>query len=397
MAIGPSRRLSNPFRLFSFVDHLAARTAAAPLSVPPGFLHYNDPMRAVYLFAALAVGATVSLGIVRGVSLAMSPQAPPVVRTPPAQIVPLPKDVDRLFEEGRESTKAQADALRARVAKNPGDAPARARLMAYSFLSGNDKGLRRLHDEQVVWFAANLPNAPALKAAYADVDNVTNVRTYDLVCDLFELALSKRPKDANVLANYAALVLTSENGRAVALLARAAALEPKNAERFNSLAFAHSLASRGAFGRVDKAEASLAVDAYLEARALGGRVSDKYFLESAYDADRLDVVEREATAMLKAGRDADAVHGAHTVLGRVALKRGDVAAAKTHLLDSAKVEGSPVLGSFGPSMDLARDLLARGERDAVLAYLRATGRFWEDERQVRWTKAVADGGTPDWD
>ena len=60
--------------------------------------------------------------------------------------------------------------------------------------------------------------------------------------------------------------------------------------------------------------------------------------------------------------DGDTVHNANAVLGLVALQDGRVADAKAYLLKAGATTGSPVLGSFGPSMLLARRLVEHGER-----------------------------------
>ena len=65
----------------------------------------------------------------------------------------------------------------------------------------------------------------------------------------------------------------------------------------------------------------------------------------------------------------NAVHDAHNILGRVALRRGDVESAKKHLIQAGKTIGSPQLNSFGPSMVLAKELLEKGESGTVLVYL----------------------------
>jgi hypothetical protein len=74
------------------------------------------------------------------------------------------------------------------------------------------------------------------------------------------------------------------------------------------------------------------------------------------------------------------VHRAHTILGRVALRGGDLEAARGHLLKSAKVtRGSPQLNSFGPSFTLASELLEKEQRGTVLEYLELVGTFWATE------------------
>jgi thiol-disulfide isomerase/thioredoxin len=101
----------------------------------------------------------------------------------------------------------------------------------------------------------------------------------------------------------------------------------------------------------------------------------------------LESAERDARATLqlaaaepKAWNHDDLVHAANTVLGSVALQRGDLKEAKARLLASGKIAGSGVLGSFGPSMALAQELLEVGERDVVRQYLELCRSFWKYDR-----------------
>ncbi len=101
----------------------------------------------------------------------------------------------------------------------------------------------------------------------------------------------------------------------------------------------------------------------------------------------IDAAERDAWRLLqlaaansKEWNHDDLVHAAFTVLGRIALERGHVKEAKARLLESGRIKGSAVLGSFGPSMKLAQELLAAGEREAVLQYLDLCRGFWKYDR-----------------
>jgi hypothetical protein len=93
----------------------------------------------------------------------------------------------------------------------------------------------------------------------------------------------------------------------------------------------------------------------------------------------------------------NAVHDANIVLGRVAVSEGKIDNAKIYLIEAGRCPGSPQLNSFGPNMTLAKDLLEKGEKDAVLQYFELCGKFWEMGRDKLklWTKDVADGKTPD--
>ena len=93
----------------------------------------------------------------------------------------------------------------------------------------------------------------------------------------------------------------------------------------------------------------------------------------------------------------DAVHNGNTILGLVAIGQGDTEAAARYLLASGQTNGSPVLGSFGPSMALAQALLQRGQREPVIEYLKLCSGFWKihQDKPVEWIKEVQAGRIPD--
>ena len=91
----------------------------------------------------------------------------------------------------------------------------------------------------------------------------------------------------------------------------------------------------------------------------------------------------------------DAVHDGHLVLGRLALDEGRMDEAKRHLLEAGKSKGSPVLGSFGPNMSLAKTLLEKGDQETVLRYLELCRKFWSSEKLDEWTKDINAGRIPD--
>jgi hypothetical protein len=96
-------------------------------------------------------------------------------------------------------------------------------------------------------------------------------------------------------------------------------------------------------------------------------------------------------------RDGSAVYDANLVLGRIAAQEGRMNEAKQYLLEAGKSPGSPVLGSFGPNMGLARDLLQSGERDGVLDFFELCRKFWTsgDEKLTLWSDDVRAGRMPD--
>jgi TPR repeat protein len=96
-------------------------------------------------------------------------------------------------------------------------------------------------------------------------------------------------------------------------------------------------------------------------------------------------------------RFGQAWHDGNMILGRLALKRGDVAKAKMHLLRAGHTPGGGTLTSFGPNMSLAKDLLEQGEKSTVIEYLMLCKKFWAYPRNPvdTWIQAIKSGQQPD--
>jgi hypothetical protein len=115
------------------------------------------------------------------------------------------------------------------------------------------------------------------------------------------------------------------------------------------------------------------------------------------DLARAEAYARELLAIPDLSeKSGDAVHCANYALGILALKRGDVAAAKQYMLSAAKTKGSARLSGVGPETGLAKELLARGEREAVLEYIEQCRSFWTREEGSidRWQNTIRGGGIP---
>ena len=92
------------------------------------------------------------------------------------------------------------------------------------------------------------------------------------------------------------------------------------------------------------------------------------------------------------------IHHGHLILGHIRLREGDVAGAERELLAAGRSPGSPQLDSFGPNMTLAKALLKRERRSAVLEYFRECASFWDKDpvaRLIEWQRIVQEGGIPD--
>ncbi len=122
--------------------------------------------------------------------------------------------------------------------------------------------------------------------------------------------------------------------------------------------------------------------------------------KAALAAENFEKADLYANQALRSRRtDGDAIHDGNMVLGMIAMHQGNVEQAKHYLLESGKSKGSPVLGSFGPKMSLAKALLDKGEREAVLEYLADCRKFWTMgiQRIDDWTAAIKAGRAPAFD
>lgn len=211
------------------------------------------------------------------------------------------------------------------------------------------------------------------------------------------------PENVDVLEGAADFLIIRERSLAAELFERARRLEPNNPKWVQKLAQLHRL--NAASG--DVAEAKLALSLMERANEMSAGVNQAAVLTDlpalAFDAGDLqkarayaELLLREATSQQGSWNHGNAVHKGNLILGRIAAAEGRVADAVTFLRAAGETPGSPQLNSFGPNMTLAKDLLERGERDAVLAYFEACRVFWKmgGGRLDAWTREVRAGTIP---
>ena len=123
--------------------------------------------------------------------------------------------------------------------------------------------------------------------------------------------------------------------------------------------------------------------------------------QSVEDFKKMEVLAKEYLLAAEGYRCnwnyGNAVHDANAALGLSSLASGNKAQAVVYLLKAAKSPGSPQLKSFGPNMLLANELIALGEREAVIDYLRGVQLFWkmDDGEVAKWIEELKAGKTPD--
>jgi hypothetical protein len=307
----------------------------------------------------------------------------------------------------RETLSAEeAAALELRLATEPDDLGARTRLLEHYFLlARSSDDVRRKREAHILWVIRHRPEASVAGTPYAML-YAPDGSAFQQASELWVRTVEDHPLDPRVLWNAARFHTLSDRDRARSLLERGEALEPSNPRWAKQLGHLHSLGAHSLEGPERTAAARASLGAFRRALAASAE-SDSGILEeaarAAVDAGELADARAYATQLLQdlPGKDdwnyGNAVHHGHLVLGRVALRNGDLELARRELLAAGATPGSPQLNSFGPNMTLALELLQKGERDVVLQYFDLCGRFWEMGHQslLGWTAVVKEGGIPD--
>lgn len=316
----------------------------------------------------------------------------------------------QLAMEGSRLTPQQVRALEGNVKAEPTDTESRVRLLGYYFtLQYTDPAAAATRAGHILWLIRNRPTTDILGTPYAQINADTQPGPFADAKAAWDKQVAAHPTDTTILGNAAAFLELPDPEAAGSLLNRAAAADPHNPEWPRHLGELYWHESIGAPAEKQKGLAAKSLAAYEQAAALTPSDRDRFYLldrlaTEALAAGDLDKAARYAHDDLAAAARypqdwnyGNAIHHAHIVLGSIALRHGDVKSATAHLLDAGRTPGSPQLNSFGPDFTLARDLLAKGERDTVRQYLDLVAKFWTmgRDRLARWTKDLDQGRTPD--
>lgn len=308
-----------------------------------------------------------------------------------------------LLEYPGKLTPDEAAELEAKLVVEPNDIAARTKLVRHYHGDLRERS-RRAHGKHVVWLIENAPYAEELGPAGRDGIDPRMDEAYIAGRNAWRSHVERDPENSVFIARYARFVGWRDPSLHIELLARASRLDAQNADLAWEVGHALLLASKRA-GENDRAVQAaeealehfdraygLADNDIAREGMLGGRA------RAAFAAGRYDLAKQHAQAMLDAkpfrGPDGDLLHGGNTMLGRIALIEGDVERAKSHLLASGNGPTSPVLGSFGPSMSLASELLALGHREVVLDYFDLCAVFWDAAELRAWRAAIIAGMAP---
>jgi hypothetical protein len=314
-----------------------------------------------------------------------------------------------LFIQGVRLSNEDAAKLEAQLKSDPDDFDARLQLLGYTFQQRHtDADAKASHANHVAWAIKNHPDATWGNLPYMLVDQILNPEGFIAARTLWLEQVKAHAESAQVHANAATFFTFADRERAAELLERAEELEPESAEWPQRLGHLYSLGLVRSNGEERQVQAKKALAKYERAAELAdGREKESMLVELAklaFEAGEYAKAKEFAAQLLAFGAKGDnwnsgnAVHHGHLVQGRLALRAGDLATAKAELLEAGKTTGSPQLSSFGPNMQLAHELIEKGERDVVIDYFDLCRNFWKGERHEKeldaWAATVKGGGVP---
>ncbi|HEY3965087.1 MAG TPA: hypothetical protein VGM05_11100 [Planctomycetaceae bacterium] len=282
--------------------------------------------------------------------------------------------------------------------------------------------------QHIFWLISNAPNSESAGSPEASIQESVG-QAYETAKNLWLAQIDSHPEDTKVLGNAARFFLIHDRELSETLLKKACDLEPANPEWSERLGQLYSLGS-GRKTPESQVNARHALREYRRAERIRSEAETgdagtcdpevkktqqllerinylPHLAAAAYDARELQVAKNYATELLSAAassdlpeffrNDGNAIHHGNLVLGKVALQNGDLDQARERLIACAGTTGSPQLGSFGPNMSLAKELLERGERDVVLEFFELCAKFWEhgSDTLMEWTHQVRAGEMPD--
>jgi hypothetical protein len=308
-----------------------------------------------------------------------------------------------------------AKALEEMLIINPNSLYVRGKLIHYYFEAGiksRSSEFEGKREQQVFWLIENHPEAELAGSPEAGIlgfDSKEDQEAFEHAKGLWMQAIIQHPQDLRVLHNAAEFLSLSDPEAALEVLQKAMELNPNDTQTLGLLARTYETKEHAEKSAQDRAAMAL--------KALGLRERELESEEEpmrsfalvevttdAFDANDMVKAEKYANELLTGAEGAkgnwnygNVIFEGNTVLGRVKLRSGDVAGAKQHLLAAGKTPGSPQLNSFGPNMSLAKELLEKGERETVIAYLQECAKFWEmgQEQIQSWTVAIRKGEIPD--
>jgi beta-lactamase regulating signal transducer with metallopeptidase domain len=319
-------------------------------------------------------------------------------------------NVQYLELEGRKLSPEKAAELEKTVELNPDDLKSQTMLLSYYFSkkytqeSKRDLAISKKIEQTIIWLIQNHPEAEILGAPEGQLDPIQ--QNYAEAENLWKDQLLKRPNNIKILWNAGRYFSHSDLDFAIQCYQKGKTLDLANASKWDrQIGQFYKLKMIKSPVKQTPALAAEALSSLESAHAESSRIERSALLpdmaKAALAAGDIQKAVIYANQMVdSSGSDwnkGNMIYYGNYVLGMVAIKNGDMESAEKYLLAAGDTPGSPQLNSFGPNMNLAKELLDRGKKETVLAFLNKCLKFWTIQISPcsKWIRQIEEGQTPD--
>jgi tetratricopeptide (TPR) repeat protein len=289
-----------------------------------------------------------------------------------------------LHRRGSQLAPDDVEKFERELVKQPDDCALRLLLAGYYFRSHRMyDSARQARHGHILWIIKHAPEVTTLADPFFYLDPTSDGQVYELAKKLWLRQVQTNEGNATILGNAAKFFTLHDKELSEELLKKAQLLEPNNPEWAQQLGHLYHLEAHRSKGE-PRPQAAMQAFVELERafhlendqRKRVGMMPD--LAKTAFATGKFDEARSYATDLsakvaqpdYSDSKNGDAIHHGNLVLGRLALKLGDVEKAKEHLLKAGQISGGAGLCSFGPNMMLAKELLELGDREVVIQYLK---------------------------
>ena len=274
-----------------------------------------------------------------------------------------------VYLAGTKLNRQAAKELEQKLSVNPSDELSRLKLMGY--YPGRAIWHREDREKAVgheLWFVRNQPSHPELRFPHCSIVACDDQDLDELLKAAWMEHVDDDCKDVTILSHAAAFFSMRHKELAIQLIERARKIEPSNNILLRDLAGIYSL---GLNGKHDEDWLRRAYEVYKELaeaepeniRQIGAFANIALMIG---DVDTAKATAQKILAM-HPGAQPTVLQDAHSVLGRIFLKQGNIELAKAELL----------AGGAWPQYDLDNELIAIGETQIVCEHLRRSLPAWK--------------------